>query len=56
LARAAIDGYAEAVPRSDMTAPDPAAAKEHFEQFLAGYPTARASPSATLTGPRRSTA
>jgi hypothetical protein len=42
LARAAIDGYPEAVPQSDMTAPDPAAAKEHFEQFLADYPTARA--------------
>ena len=41
LARAAIDGYPEAVLQSDMTAPDPAAAKEHFEQFLADYPTAR---------------
>ncbi len=42
LARTAIDGYPEAVPQSDMTASDPAAAKEHFEQFLADYPTARA--------------
>lgn len=42
LARAAIDGYPEAVPQSDMTASDPAAAKEHFEQFVADYPTARA--------------
>ena len=42
LARAAVDGYPEAVPQSAMTAPDPAAAEEHFEQFLADYPTARA--------------
>jgi hypothetical protein len=42
LARTAIDGYPEAVPQSDMTAPEPAAAKEHWQEFLADYPTARA--------------
>src|SRR5581483_12011972 len=42
LARTAIDGYADAVPQSDMTAPDPASAKEHWQEFLADYPTARA--------------
>ena len=40
-----------------MTAPDPAAAKEHFEQFLADYPTARAIISfRDADRPRRSTA
>jgi hypothetical protein len=42
LARAAIDGYPEAVPQTPMTAPDPAAAKEHWLEFVADYPTARA--------------
>jgi hypothetical protein len=42
LARAALDGYPEAVPQSDMTAPDPAAAAEHWAAFVADHPTARA--------------
>ena len=42
LARAALDGYPDAVPQSDMTAPDPDAAAEHWAAFVADYPTARA--------------
>lgn len=42
LARAALDGYPEAVPQSPMTASDPAAAAEHWAAFVADYPTARA--------------
>jgi hypothetical protein len=41
LARTALDGYPEAVPASPMTAPDPAGAKAHWQQFVADYPTAR---------------
>jgi hypothetical protein len=42
LARAAIDGYPEAVPQSRMTDPDPAGAEAHWDVFLAEYPVARA--------------
>jgi hypothetical protein len=40
-ARAALDGYPEAVPQSAMTAPDPAGALAYWQQFMADYPTAR---------------
>ena len=41
-ALAALEGYPEAVPQSPMTAPDPAAAKDHWQDFLVDYPVARA--------------
>ena len=40
-ARTAIDGYADAVPQSTMTASDPAGAKAHWLEFAAEYPVAR---------------
>ena len=40
-ARTAIDGYADAVPQSAMTASDPAGAKAHWLEFAAEYPVAR---------------
>lgn len=40
-ARTALAGYPDAVPQTPMTAPDPAGALEHWQEFLADYPTAR---------------
>ena len=41
LAQAAIDGNPEAAPQTESTAPDPAAAAQHWAEFVADYPVAR---------------
>lgn len=41
LARAELAGNPDATPQTDATAPDPAAAAEHWAEFVADYPTAR---------------
>ncbi len=41
LARAELDGNPDATPQTPATAPDPAAAAEHWAEFVADYPTAR---------------
>ena len=41
LARAELAGNPEATPQTPSTAPDPAAAAEHWAEFAADYPTAR---------------
>jgi len=41
LARAELAGNPDAVPQTEATAPDPAAAAEHWAEFVADYPTAR---------------
>jgi hypothetical protein len=40
-ARTALEGYPEAVPQTAMTAPDPAGARDFWNQFVTEYPTAR---------------
>jgi hypothetical protein len=41
LARAELSGDPDATPQTPATAADPAAAKEHWVEFVADYPTAR---------------
>jgi hypothetical protein len=41
LARAALAGVPDASPQTPATAPDPAAAAEHWAEFVVDYPTAR---------------
>jgi hypothetical protein len=41
LARAELAGNPDATPQTDATAPDPAAAAEHWAEFVADYPVAR---------------
>jgi len=41
LARAELAGNPDATPQTDATAPDPAAAAEHWAEFVVDYPVAR---------------